>query len=253
MFLLSRWEGFLTVVCVLGRAYYAINPRPDALMKEELVRITRLSPRVVRVWYQNKRFKEKRKLGLERRMQREQVWNHALRFNSTLLFNNTRTLFGSSFFRFISKTLYIWSICSACRHRCRVDVSMSIKDNNFHSLTKSISTSKCFSIRSSKEKCDILSHGSILFECSRCEMIYFHLKLSFKLVLLFLLLQHWLHYYLLFILAWNKIFFIFTREVFGMTNYVSVSLVVWFAINDNGAECRRRRGWARKRLLGWSL
>lgn len=37
------------------RTCYAANPRPDALMKEQLVEMTGLSPRVIRVWFQNKR------------------------------------------------------------------------------------------------------------------------------------------------------------------------------------------------------
>jgi insulin gene enhancer protein ISL-1 len=36
------------------RACYQINSRPDALVKEQLVEMTGLSPRVVRVWFQNK-------------------------------------------------------------------------------------------------------------------------------------------------------------------------------------------------------
>ena len=32
------------------RNCYNANPRPDALMKEQLVEITGLSPRVIRVW-----------------------------------------------------------------------------------------------------------------------------------------------------------------------------------------------------------
>ena len=36
---------------------YSANPRPDALMKEQLVEMTNLSPRVIRVWFQNKRCK----------------------------------------------------------------------------------------------------------------------------------------------------------------------------------------------------
>ena len=36
---------------------YSANPRPDALMKEQLVEMTGLSPRVIRVWFQNKRCK----------------------------------------------------------------------------------------------------------------------------------------------------------------------------------------------------
>jgi hypothetical protein len=37
------------------RTCYNANPRPDALMKEHLVEMTQLSPRVIRVWFQNKR------------------------------------------------------------------------------------------------------------------------------------------------------------------------------------------------------
>ena len=37
------------------RSCYNANPRPDALMKEHLVELTQLSPRVIRVWFQNKR------------------------------------------------------------------------------------------------------------------------------------------------------------------------------------------------------
>lgn len=43
------------------KAFYTKNPRPDALMKEQLVEITGLNPRVIRVWFQNKRCKDKKK------------------------------------------------------------------------------------------------------------------------------------------------------------------------------------------------
>lgn len=43
------------------RAVYGANPRPDALMKEQLVEMTGLNPRVIRVWFQNKRCKDKKK------------------------------------------------------------------------------------------------------------------------------------------------------------------------------------------------
>jgi hypothetical protein len=43
------------------RTCYGANPRPDALMKERLVDMTQLSPRVIRVWFQNKRTKKERK------------------------------------------------------------------------------------------------------------------------------------------------------------------------------------------------
>ncbi len=49
----------------LLKTCYHANPRPDALMKEQLVEMTGLSPRVVRVWFQNKRCKDKKKMALK--------------------------------------------------------------------------------------------------------------------------------------------------------------------------------------------
>jgi hypothetical protein len=43
------------------RACYMANSRPDSIMKEQLVEMTGLSPRVIRVWFQNKRCKDKKK------------------------------------------------------------------------------------------------------------------------------------------------------------------------------------------------
>jgi hypothetical protein len=37
------------------RTCYGVNPRPDALMKEQLAEMTQLSPRVIHAWFQNKR------------------------------------------------------------------------------------------------------------------------------------------------------------------------------------------------------
>jgi hypothetical protein len=48
------------------RSCYASNSRPDALMKEQLVELTGLNPRVIRVWFQNKRCKDKKKNMLVR-------------------------------------------------------------------------------------------------------------------------------------------------------------------------------------------
>ncbi|XP_011497526.1 PREDICTED: insulin gene enhancer protein ISL-1 [Ceratosolen solmsi marchali] len=54
------------------RTCYAANPRPDALMKEQLVEMTGLSPRVIRVWFQNKRCKDKKKtIAMKQQMQQE--------------------------------------------------------------------------------------------------------------------------------------------------------------------------------------
>lgn len=56
------------------RTCYAANPRPDALMKEQLVEMTGLSPRVIRVWFQNKRCKDKKKtIAMKQQMQQEKV------------------------------------------------------------------------------------------------------------------------------------------------------------------------------------
>ena len=49
----------------LLKSCYLANPRPDALMKEQLVEMTGLSPRVVRVWFQNKRCKDKKKMQMK--------------------------------------------------------------------------------------------------------------------------------------------------------------------------------------------
>jgi len=54
------------------RNCYNQNPRPDALMKEQLVEMTGLSPRVIRVWFQNKRCKDKKKAILMKQMQQQE-------------------------------------------------------------------------------------------------------------------------------------------------------------------------------------
>ena len=46
------------------KSCYAANPRPDSVLKEQLVDLTGLSPRVIRVWFQNKRCKDKKKMML---------------------------------------------------------------------------------------------------------------------------------------------------------------------------------------------
>ena len=67
------------------------NPRPDALMKEQLTEMTGLSQRVIRVWFQNKRCKEKKRmhevtkvsaLGEEKSTMNSQRQNICLLLNS---------------------------------------------------------------------------------------------------------------------------------------------------------------------------
>ena len=54
------------------RTCYGANPRPDALMKEQLVEMTGLSPRVIRVWFQNKRCKDKKRSIMMKQLQQQQ-------------------------------------------------------------------------------------------------------------------------------------------------------------------------------------
>ena len=54
------------------RNCYNQNPRPDALMKEQLVEMTGLSPRVIRVWFQNKRCKDKKRSILMKQIQQQE-------------------------------------------------------------------------------------------------------------------------------------------------------------------------------------
>lgn len=71
------------------RTCYAANPRPDALMKEQLVEMTGLSPRVIRVWFQNKRCKDKKKtIAMKQQMQQEKVLYFDVR--SFYFFHNLR-------------------------------------------------------------------------------------------------------------------------------------------------------------------
>lgn len=54
------------------RSCYSANPRPDALMKEQLTEMTGLSQRVIRVWFQNKRCKDKKKQIYLKQMHQQQ-------------------------------------------------------------------------------------------------------------------------------------------------------------------------------------
>ena len=53
------------------RTCYAANPRPDALMKDQLVEMTGLTSRVIRVWFQNKRCKDKKRTILIKQLQQQ--------------------------------------------------------------------------------------------------------------------------------------------------------------------------------------
>ncbi|CAF1048771.1 unnamed protein product [Adineta steineri] len=54
------------------RTCYGVNPRPDALLKEQLAEMTQLSSRVIHVWFQNKQCKDKKKNALAKQIQEEQ-------------------------------------------------------------------------------------------------------------------------------------------------------------------------------------
>lgn len=55
------------------RSCYAANCRPDALMKEQLTEMTGLSARVIRVWFQNKRCKDKKRSIALKQIQEQQA------------------------------------------------------------------------------------------------------------------------------------------------------------------------------------
>uniref|UniRef100_F1L0E8 Insulin gene enhancer protein isl-2b n=1 Tax=Ascaris suum TaxID=6253 RepID=F1L0E8_ASCSU len=57
---------------------YAANARPDALMKEQLVEMTGLSARVIRVWFQNKRCKDKKRQIAMKHMQQKAETERAI-------------------------------------------------------------------------------------------------------------------------------------------------------------------------------
>ncbi|KAL7667988.1 hypothetical protein ACOME3_008709 [Neoechinorhynchus agilis] len=54
------------------RTCYNNNPRPDALMKEQLCEMTGLTPRVIRVWFQNKRCKDKKRSLMIKQLQEQE-------------------------------------------------------------------------------------------------------------------------------------------------------------------------------------
>ncbi|KTG46035.1 hypothetical protein cypCar_00023241 [Cyprinus carpio] len=74
------------------RTCYNANPRPDALMKEQLVEMTGLSPRVIRVWFQNKRCKDKKRSILMKQLQQQQPHDKT---NIQLLGSTSRAIRGT--------------------------------------------------------------------------------------------------------------------------------------------------------------
>lgn len=65
---------FFSIYTVSNSTFFNVNPRPDALMKEQLVDMTGLSPRVIRVWFQNKRCKHNKKANaMKLQIEKEKV------------------------------------------------------------------------------------------------------------------------------------------------------------------------------------
>lgn len=95
------------------RACYAANSRPDALMKEQLVEMTSLTARVIRVWFQNKRCKDKKRQIALKQMQAAQE-----KVGARLLHVSSR-LRSSCFCCCVSRAAYCRSAASRwCRHEC---------------------------------------------------------------------------------------------------------------------------------------
>lgn len=69
------------------RTCYGANPRPDALMKEQLVEMTALSPRVIRVWFQNKRCKDKKRAIAMKQMQDQHQNSHQHQDGDQVIFD----------------------------------------------------------------------------------------------------------------------------------------------------------------------
>lgn len=88
------------------RTCYQANPRPDALMKEQLVEMTGLSPRVIRVWFQNKRCKDKKKHIMMKQAQhaQEKVINISI---VKSLFNTGVFIFEGGFIGSLRKAAYV--------------------------------------------------------------------------------------------------------------------------------------------------
>ncbi|XP_039271423.1 insulin gene enhancer protein ISL-1-like [Styela clava] len=76
------------------RTCYAANPRPDALMKEQLVEMTGLSPRVIRVWFQNKRCKDKKRAIAMKQMQDQHQNPHQHQDGDQIMSNGVHGLSG---------------------------------------------------------------------------------------------------------------------------------------------------------------
>lgn len=83
------------------RTCYNANPRPDALMKEQLVEMTGLSPRVIRVWFQNKRCKDKKRSILMKQLQQ----HHGDKTVSVLLMH-----FQCEKFNMCEKKTWVWPL-----------------------------------------------------------------------------------------------------------------------------------------------
>jgi len=64
------------------RTCYAVSPRPDAATRDQLIEMTGLSARVIRVWFQNKRCKDKKR-SVTRRVSSQRPASMQARFTDT--------------------------------------------------------------------------------------------------------------------------------------------------------------------------
>ena len=96
------------------RTCYNANPRPDALMKEQLVEMTSLSPRVIRVWFQNKRCKDKKKQILMKQMEQQQqkVRSNSRKRSFEIFKIQEQFLICVKTSRIIFRPTYIWCVAA---------------------------------------------------------------------------------------------------------------------------------------------
>lgn len=130
------------------RTCYAANPRPDALMKEQLVEMTGLSPRVIRVWFQNKRCKDKKKSILMKQLQQQQHNDKTVRGCAP-----PRSVCGLFYGRALGRARGNWilQIAPVCAFRARLALGIKAASLSYPRSDLVLVPAACLSWRHSSE------------------------------------------------------------------------------------------------------